>query len=603
MLRSLRLPLAAVLALAAAGPVAAQPPAGKNVTLPYPAKAPLVVAVNGWQKSTDRLIKMTESLPKAEAEKVRGALELGIDKGFEGRKTESVPGDRRIYTVVHDFSKLGEEESAFAILLPVTSYAEFKRGFLTAGERGTVAKAGKGVESVEANFGGEAKKLYMADLKDYVAVSPSEEVAASYVGPYTKAQSGSMGPDMSGTFLAADAAVYLNMEVINDLYGEQIRQVKGLIDFGLQQAEMQGALPGLDKKQVELVKTMFTGILQGVEDSHGLLLALEFRPEGLQFGVRTRFTADSPTATSLATEAPTALADIGKLPSGMAIYGGSKFGKKVSDTFRPFTLQFNAPEGQEGTEARIGKLMEQLAASGAGAEVSAAKWADSTITMTQYKSPKQAVGALVGLYQAVPAGGKIMGIVTKEKTRVAEAAQEHRGFTFSEVKLAFDFEATVAGVPEGLRESNLANFKRMVKEKMTYWIGTDGKAVASITAADWAAASKLLDEYLDGTVGIGGEPGFKTARSNLPANANAVYLAETSQVVTMIYEQVKATMAAVPNAPPAPPGKLGTARGDSTYLGFALTLKPQTAAVDVFIPGTAMNVAARMLTPLLRRVE
>ncbi len=603
MLRTLRLPLAAVLALAAAGPAAAQPPAGKNVSLPYPAKAPLVVAVNGWQKSTDRLIKMTESLPKAEAEKVRGALELGIDKGFEGRKTESVPGDRRIYTVVHDFSKLGDEESAFAILLPVTSYAEFKRGFLTAGERGTVAKAGKGVESVQASFAGEEKKLYMADLKDYVAVSPSEEVAASYAGPYTRAQSATMGPDLSRTFLAADAAVYLNMEVVNDLYGEQIRQVKGLIDFGLQQAEMQGALPGLDKKQVELVKTMFTGILQGVEDAQGLLLAMEFRPEGLNFGVRTRFTADSPTAGALATEAPSPLADIAKLPRGMGVYGGSRFSKKVSDTFRGFTQQFSAPDGEEGTDARITKLLDQLSSAGAGADVTATKGSDATINVTQYKAAKQAAAALVGVHQAVPAGGKIMGIVTKEKTRVADAAQSHRGFTFSEVKVAFDFEATIAALPDNVRESTLANMRRMAKERMTLWIGSDGKAVATLTAPDWGAASKLLDEYLDGSDGVGGEAGFKTVRSNLPADANAVYLAETSQTITMLVEQVKATMAGIPGGGAPPLGKLGTVRGEPTYAGFALTLKPQSAAVDVFVPGAAMNVAARMLSPLLRRVE
>jgi len=603
MLRTLRLPLAAVVALAAAGPAAAQPPAGKNVSLPYPAKAPLVVAVNGWQKTTDRLAKMTDALPKAEADKVRNLLELGVDKAFEGRKTDAVPGDRRLYAVVHDFSKLGDEESALALLLPVSSYAEFKRSFLTANERGSLAKAGKGVEAVELSFGGkDAKKFYLADLKDYVVLSPSEEVAASYAGPYTRAQSGSMGPDMSATFIAADAAIYLNLEVINDLYGDNIRQVKGLIDFGLQQAEMQGALPGLDKKQIELVKTMFTGVLQGVEDAQGLLLSLEFRPAGLHFGVRTRFAADSPTATGLATEAPTPLADIAKLPPGLTVYGGSRFGRKASDTFRAFTQQFSAPEGEEATDARINKLLDQVSASGAGVELSASKGADAGLTVTQYKAAKQAATALVGAYGAVPAGGKVMGIVTKGKTRVTEAAETHRGFTFAEVKLSFDFPATVAALPENVRESTLANVKRMAKEKMTYWIGSDGKSVATLTAADWASASKLLDDYLDGTAGVGGEAGYKTARSNLPADANALFLAETNQTITMLYEQVKATMAAIPGGA-APPGNLGTVRGEPTYIGFALTIKPQTAAVDVFVPGTAMNVAARMLSPLLRRVE
>jgi hypothetical protein len=195
-----------------------------------------------------------------------------------------------------------------------------------------------------------------------------------------------------------------------------------------------------------------------------------------------------------------------------------------------------------------------------------------------------------------------MGIVTKEKTRVADGAQSHRGFTFAEIKLAFDFEAMVAPLPEPVRESTLANLKRMVKERMTYWIGTDGKAVATLTAADWAAASKLLDEYLDGSAGVGGEAGFKTARSNLPADATAVYLAETSQTLTMLMDQAKAAMAAAPGGGRAI-GKLTPVQGEPTYVGFALTLKPQTAGVDVFVPGTAMNVAARMLAGAFRRIE
>ncbi len=601
MLRTLRLPLVAAVALAAAGTASAQP-GGRNITLPYPAKAPLVVAVNGWQKSTERLTKMTEALPKAEAEKVKGALELGLDKAFEGRKTDAVPGDKRVYAVIHDFAKLGDEEPAFAVLLPVTSYAEFKRSFLTAAERGTVAKAGKGVESVEAAFGGAEKKLYLADLKDYVVVSPSEEVAASYTGQYTRAQSGTMGADLSTAFLAADAAIFLNMDVINDLYGEQIRQVKGLIDFGLQQAEMGGMLPGLDRKQIELVKTMFTGMLQGVEDSQGVLLAVEFRPEGLQFGARMRFASETPTAIALAAEAPSPLAEIGKMPSGLAFYGGTKFGKRINDTFRGFTQQFAAPDGEDATNAKIAKLLDQVAAAGPGAEVSGGTGADASLTVTQYKAAGKAAAALVGTYAAVPKGGKVMGIVTKDKARVTEGAQEHRGFAFAEIKLSFDFAATVEALPENVRESTLANMKRMSKEKMTYWIGSNGKAVAALTAADWATGSKMLDEFLDGKSGVAEEPGFKAARSNLPADASAIYLAETSQSLTMLMEQAKAAMAGVPGGG-VPIGKLRPVQGESTYVGFALTLKPQTAGFDVFVPGKAMNVAARMLSGVFRKVD
>src|SRR5581483_10733688 len=66
MSHALRLPLAAaVLALAAGpAPAAPAPDAGKNAVLPYPAKAPVVVHVNGLEQVRDRLGKaMTAAAP------------------------------------------------------------------------------------------------------------------------------------------------------------------------------------------------------------------------------------------------------------------------------------------------------------------------------------------------------------------------------------------------------------------------------------------------------------------------------------------------------------------------------------------------------------
>ena len=41
-------------------------------------------------------------------------------------------------------------------------------------------------------------------------------------------------------------------------------------------------------------------------------------------------------------------------------------------------------------------------------------------------------------------------------------------FTFSEVKLSFDFNATVECRPEPARGTAMGQFKRLMKEKMTF---------------------------------------------------------------------------------------------------------------------------------------
>lgn len=59
----------------------------------------------------------------------------------------------------------------------------------------------------------------------------------------------------------------------------------------------------------------------------------------------------------------------------------------------------------------------------------------------------------------------------------------------------------------------------------------------------------------------------------------------------------------IPGGGLPPVGGVKPVKGDASYLGFALTLKPQVATGDMFIPGGAMNVVVKMLAPLFRNVE
>ncbi|MDB5309920.1 MAG: hypothetical protein JWO38_4122 [Gemmataceae bacterium] len=608
MLGTFRLPLAAaaVLALATAGrteAAAPAPPAGTNITLPYPAKAPLVVQVNGLERAKDRLAKMLEALPATEAKQLNKELDAGLTHLLAGRKLTAVPKDGRVFVVVHDFAKVVDEEPAVAVLVPVTGYKEFKESFLTADERKTVEKAGEGVQLVKTSATGDERTVYLVELKGYVALTPSKDTAEVYAGKYTPAQSGAMGPDLSTSFLAADAAIYVNMDVINDLYGDQIRAFKGLIDFALGQAQQGGMLPGLNKKQLELVKVVLNGFVQAIEDAKGVVIAAEFRPEGLNVRAQVRFADDSTSAALLKTEAPTPLAELDKLPRGMNTYGGTKFGKKVADLARKFAQEFLASDDDEKGNDRIEKLLGEVAAAGPQAEYTAASAPEISLNVTPYKNPEKAVTAMTQLYKGLAAGSRFASIVLKDKPKVTEAAQTYRGFTFSEVRLNFDFAATAESLPENVRESTLAQFKRLMKEKTTEWIGTDGKVVVTISAKDWDAAKKVLDDYLDGKAPVGEDPGYQLTRKNLPPEASMVSLLETGQVLVALVDQVKAVGQAIPGGVIPPIGSVKPVKGDATYLGIAVTLKPQTAAFDLFVPGTAMNVAAKMLAPLFRNVE
>ena len=601
---TLRLSLAFALTTLGSSATAAPAPAtGSNIPLPYPAKAPLVVHVNGFERVRERLTKMLDALPPAESKLVKKELEAGLAQLLKDRKLDAVPKDGRMFVVLHDFAKLVEGDPAVSVLLPITGYKEFKDSLLTAEEGKTLEKAGNGIESMKTNAIGEEHTLYLVDLKGYVALTPSKEIAEVYAGKYTTAQSAAMGADLASSYLAADVALYVNMDAINEMYGEQIRQFKGLIDFALGQAQNMGMIPGLGKKELEMAKTMIGGLFQGIEDSKGIVLAAEFRPEGLNFRAQVRFAEDTQSADIFKTEVPSALADLTKLPKGLSTYGGSKFGKKFTDLGKKFAQEFSVAEDDEKGLAQLEKLLAEVTAAGPQGDYSASNAPESSIGVTAYKSAEKAATALVKIYENMPAGGKFSGVVLKGKPKVKNEAATVGDFKFTEVNLTFDFAATVEALPEAAREAAMGQYKRLMKEKTSIWLGTDGKVVVQLTAKDWDTAKKLLEDYLSGKGGVGSDAGFQLARKNLPPEASLLYMLETSQVVTMLAEQAKAMGQAIPGGVFPQIGNVKPVKGDATYIGIALTLKPQTATFDLFVPGTAMNVMTKMILPLFKKVE
>jgi hypothetical protein len=133
---------------------------------------------------------------------------------------------------------------------------------------------------------------------------------------------------------------------------------------------------------MELAKTMIGGVFQAVEDSKGIVLAAEFRPEGLNLRGQIRFADDSTSGDILKAEKPTDLAGIGKMPKGLNSYAGSKFGKKFTDLGKKFAQEFLAGDDDEKGAERIAKLQSEIAAAGSQGEFSASRTPDASITVT-----------------------------------------------------------------------------------------------------------------------------------------------------------------------------------------------------------------------------
>ncbi|MDY3559135.1 hypothetical protein R5W23_006338 [Gemmata sp. JC673] len=588
------------LALAPAAGAAPVPgDAGKAVTFPFPANAPVAVQVTGVGAARERLSAMLKAALPDEAKELDKQIDEALKQVLADRKLTAVPKDGRVFVVVNDIASLFEGEPAFAVLVPVSSYKEFKATFLTADERKTLGE-GKGVDEVKLSLMGAEHTVHMVDLKEYVAVTPDKGTADLYAGKFARATTAAMPAELARSFVGSDLAVYLNADAINNKYAEQIKGFKMLIDFGLQQAEMGGMLPGINKKQLAAAKVMLGGAFQALEDCRGVVLGAEFRPEGLNLRLQAQFADDTASAAVLKAERPGALADIGKLPAGLGQYAGTKFGKKFHDMMKGLNPEFAPADDDENGNAALEKHLTALHAAGPQGEVSGSGGAGANFTAAKYTDAKKAVAALTGCYEAMAAGGRLHSAVLKGAPKITKDARKHGAFTFTEVRVAFDFEATVKDLPEGLKENTIAQLKRALTEQMTLWIGTDGQTVIQVTAKDFDAAAAAVDAFLDPKKPVGETDGFKLTRKQLPADANALVLAETGQLVTVLLDSLKAMQDTVPGFPRL--GKVQPLKGEPTFIGIAVTLK-DAATLNVFIPGEALAAGKKIVTRLLTNVE
>ncbi len=346
----------------AAAPV--PPDAGKALTFPYPAKAPVVLQINGVGTARDRLTAMLKAALPDDVATLNKQVDEGLKQLLAERKLTAIPKDGRVFVVVNNIESLFENTPAVSLLLPVSSYKEFRETFLTADERKTFEAGKNGVDEAKVNLFGGEHAVYMIDLKEYIAITPDKATAETYSIKYTKATTAALPPELAKSFVTADVSLYVNLDVINDLYGDQIRAFKGLIDFGIQQGLMGGMIPGINKKQIEAAKVMLQGAFQAIEDCRGLVIAAEFRPEGLNLRLQATFAEDTASFKLLKSETPSPLADLGKMPAGLGQYIGSKYGKKFAETLRGLNPEFAPADDDEKSNEAVDKRMKELLAAG-----------------------------------------------------------------------------------------------------------------------------------------------------------------------------------------------------------------------------------------------
>jgi hypothetical protein len=578
---------AALLLVAVAAPARAQDASLDLV----PAKAPIVVQLNGFEKARNRLGKFLGNALPDMAPKLAKQIDDAIKELAEGRDLKAITPDGKIYFVVTDLSNLLESPQA-AVLVPVSGYAAFKDGFLKADERKSLKKEGDGVESVKVE--GRDEPAYLVDRKNYVVLTFEKDVATGFA----KADGGGLGKALSKetarSFLEQDVAAYVNLKAINKQYGTQIKGFKSLIDLALQGGGM-----GIDKKQAEMLKQVFNAFLQLLDDGEALVIGAEFRPEGFNLRFTAQFGSQTETNSFLKQLKPASLSELGTLPLGQLAYTASNFDPTLSKTLALLMKESQAGDEDEDAKKAIEAAQKELAGNRRLVELSASGGFTGGLEVAEYQDGAKAVAAQLKIFKALTKSGTYQSIPLKEKPVVKESAETVGDYKLTMVKLAFDFDKAVENLPENIREATKETMKRMAGDVGTIWVGNSGNKVVQVSGKDWKEAKSLVEGYLQGKSLLEKDEGFMATRKQLPAESTFVMVADTTRFIQTMLEMVKDQLAAIPGFPGGNIPELKAPKGKPAYFGLALTLKDEYGSFDLFVPVTAVQQVRKMFAPLI----
>jgi hypothetical protein len=574
-------------------PLPANPGGLKEV----PAAAPLVVHLRGVEGTADRLFTLVGQVePKAEG-MLRQEFAKFMEKGERGRKLRGLAKDGPIFVAFTEMPKVGNEPK-LAVIAAVTNYAAFRDNLLTEEERKALKKDDAGVETTTL----DGKPVWFIDRRGYAVVTPNKEVA----GVLARRGAGldtRISKELGGRLAAADLGVYVSMDVFNKDYAKQIKEARETID-GFLKLTLE-VVPKEQRAGLEMVQKAVGPTFQAVEDSQGLLLAIELRPAGLNLHAQTELRAGTATARALRETKVSAFKDLGHLPAGQMVYTGVQTSPAVIQAVGG--LLFGAlVEADSDAAKKVQTAIDGLVKAGPGTRLECSALPLQGLQAWSYEKPAEAAAAQLKLFQGLAAGATFQQGQLKEKPEIKKNAQKYDGFEFHSVKLVWDVEKMLAGqgaaLPEEAQKKMLEALKTILGESVTVWFGATDKQLIQVTARDWETARKLLDGYLKQEGGIGPKGNFKEVRQELPAEATFLVVVDLAKYAFVILRLTRPFLedqfAPLKNLPAAAP------EGKPSFVGLAVGLHPDRGGLNLYLSTAAIKDAYQSIAkPLMGQKE
>jgi hypothetical protein len=592
----IRITFAALMALISVSAGAAPVPAGKAAAtpteMPVHAKSLVVVHLQGFDRVKDKATAFVKAAFPKDGEALAKKMNDNIVTAMEGRQLKSLTKDGRIYFAIHSFTDF--EDNPFAFVVPVDDPKAFVAGVFPKEKVESREKAQGGYEKIES----DGETYYVIEKSNQVIIAGNEEIAKLYNGPFETLKTKFLGDAVGEAFFKSDASLFVNIEEVNDQYGEQIAQFRQFFNLIFEQGAIGGA-PGMDKREMEMIKQVYGAAFQMLDDGKAVVLAGELAKDGAYLRLLGRFAPDSTSAKFVVQEKPTPLATLGELPKGFANYSAWAFGPQMAKPFAKIAREITAGEGDEAGQVKLDAWSELAA--GSTLTTMAMNFDRTGVTLIQNPNAEKTVAAMVAAYQSLGEGANYQNIPLKGKPAVAERDQTYRDITFHKITIKVDFEEAAKQLPEEAREGAIVAFKQFLPETTTFWIGSKGNQIAQVAAKDWASAKSFLDDAFDKKSPATSDASIKQTREALPADVSFVTMLDATRTINFMGSYFGSIMGSMPGLvfgdQPLP--KLATVKADPCYAGLTLTLKGDSFALTAYTPIKAVSLVREAVEPLL----
>ena len=584
---------AAVFALAAFAPAAwaAPVPAESSALSWVPATAPVVAHLNGLDLLRDHVAAFLKNALPGQGDALLTQYDSLMKNGVQGRKIRGLSKDGPIFLVITD---LNASPDSAALIAAVSDYAAFRDNILSDDEK----KALKTENGVETTLIGPLP-VYFVDKKEYVVVTPSKDLAASYAKRESGAAAGldgKLSKAQAAKFLAGDAGYYVDMEAIDKQFADQIKAARKQFEATMDQAAL--AAGPEQKTQFELGKKIFSSLFQAVEDAKAALATVEIHPDGAAVHIDVETRSGTETADLLKGFKPATFKDLGKLPAGDVFYAGVAIDPAMLKLMQSMMSSLSGDPKYKDLAAAY----DDLAKAGPTTAISAVTYPAAGLSITTCADPDKAVAASTKVIQSMGAGGGFGNVAFKEKPEVKANAEKYNDVSFTSIHMVWDFDKMMAAggatLPDATRKQLIEGMKKLLGEEVTSWIGSDGKALIQVTAKDWDEAKTILDAYTKGTGAVGADAGFAAARKQLPDQATALVLIDAALAGERILDFAKPLLQS--SGTTLPPNYPAAAKGKSGFVGFSLTLRSEGGAIDMVVTADAVRqVYQGYIAPLM----